>query len=411
VEDFRDAEKAAIAQKQPFTLGLHPHWFMKVQRLAQARKRLGDHRADHPDPADPKYNRLRFLPDTAHLTIADDDPMLAVNQFFDRLAAVHLKDWTPAYGRYSHRYSQGFVSLGHGDVKLPEVLQALAEKKYDGWVVVEQDSADPTAAESAFQCAEWLHERGSMVQPDRPKLDEVIARERSAPALPRSDSELVREAKLLERLIPATVRGPEGFYQTVVESLHDIYGLDAAKLYSYFPANDELYLLAVHGMEGSRRKGAATFRKRLKWSGNGSVIGIGSMRRAGWFRAISRDGATFRMSIRLRSREKSLRVRAVGPWLDAANKFERHVTNSIQRGGRIAYQHRDANQVSSAVLIEYGEAQIVLGGDMEDINWHALTAQSERPSFQPSLVKVSHHASTNGRIDGMWPRTGGFFDG
>ena len=62
----------------------------------------------------------------------------------------------------------------------------------------------------------------------------------------------MREAKLLERLIPATVRGPAVFYQAVVESLHELYGLDAAKLYSYFPANDELYLLAVHGMEGHR---------------------------------------------------------------------------------------------------------------------------------------------------------------
>lgn len=254
VEDFRDAEMAAIAQKPPFTLGLHPHWFMKVQRLAQARKRLGDYRTAHPDPTDPKHNKLLLLPDTAHLTIADDDPVLAVNEFFDRLAAVHLKDWTPAYGRYSHRYSQGFVSLGHGDVKLLEVLQALAEKEYQGWVVVEQDSADPSAAESAFQCAHWLHERGYMARPDRARLNGIIGRERNAPAGLRSDSELVREAKLLERLIPATVRGPAVFYQAVVEGLHDIYGLDAAKLYNYFPANDELYLLAVHGMEGHRCK-------------------------------------------------------------------------------------------------------------------------------------------------------------
>lgn len=246
-EDFREAEKKAVTMESPFKLGLHPHWFMKVQRLAQARKRLAEYRQMFPT-----RNDLLLLPDTAHLTIADDDPVLAVNEFFDRLAAVHLKDWTPAYGRYSHRYSQGFVSLGHGDVKLKEVLQTLADKSYSDWVVVEQDSADPSATESAFRCAKWLHEQGYMPMPDRARLDEVIARERSAPAVSRSEPELVREAKLLERLIPATVRGPAVFYQAVVESLHELYGLDAAKLYSYFPANDELYLLAVHGMEGHR---------------------------------------------------------------------------------------------------------------------------------------------------------------
>jgi beta-lactamase superfamily II metal-dependent hydrolase len=48
---------------------------------------------------------------------------------------------------------------------------------------------------------------------------------------------------------------------------------------------------------------------------------------------------------------------------------------------------------------------------MEDINWNALAERSERPIFRPSLVKVSHHGSSNGRIDGMWPKDGGFFYG
>lgn len=250
VEEFGEAEKAAVSGEHPFRLGLHPHWFMKVQRLAQARKRLAEYRKMFPAQEGQRLrNDLLLLPDTAHLTIADDNPVRAVSEFADRLAAVHLKDWTPAYGRYSHRYSQGFVSLGQGDVKIPEVLQELTDKKYQGWVVVEQDSPDPDPAESAFRCAEWLHEQGYMPLPDRSALDAVVARARRVAAAQRSESELAREAMLLERLIPATVRGPSIFYQTVVETLHELYGLDAAKLYSYFPANDELFLLAVDGME------------------------------------------------------------------------------------------------------------------------------------------------------------------
>ncbi len=104
-----------------------------------------------------------------------------------------------------------------------------------------------------------------------------------------------------------------------------------------------------------------------------------------------------------------LRVKAIGPWLDGPNKFVKNVSASIGKKGAIKYKHRDANQVSIALLIEYGDAQIVLGGDMEEINWNALRGEANCPQFRPSLVKVSHHGSSNGRIEGMWPCSNGFF--
>ncbi len=74
VEDLGDSEWKALENEKPFQLGLHPHWFMKVQRLNQARKRLFEYRSRHPD-----RNNLLLLPDTAPLDNADDDPVLAVN--------------------------------------------------------------------------------------------------------------------------------------------------------------------------------------------------------------------------------------------------------------------------------------------------------------------------------------------
>lgn len=106
-----------------------------------------------------------------------------------------------------------------------------------------------------------------------------------------------------------------------------------------------------------------------------------------------------------------LRVKAIGPWLEGINRFVKNVSTSIGRRGKIDYEHREANAVSIALLIEYGDAQIVLGGDMEEVNWEALQREFHRPKFQPSLVKVSHHGSPNGRINGMWPSGIGFFDG
>lgn len=106
-----------------------------------------------------------------------------------------------------------------------------------------------------------------------------------------------------------------------------------------------------------------------------------------------------------------LRFKAIGPWLNGMNRLVENVGRSIARRGQIEYEHRHANDVSVALLIEYGEAQVVLGADMEKINWTELRRASGIPTFRPSLVKVSHHGSTTGRIAGMWPRAGGFFDG
>jgi hypothetical protein len=106
---------------------------------------------------------------------------------------------------------------------------------------------------------------------------------------------------------------------------------------------------------------------------------------------------------------KDLHVKAIGPWLNGINRLVKNVSGSIERGGAINYQHDHGNHVSIALLLEYGEAQVVLGGDMEDINWNALMAQSDRPKFKPSVVKVSHHGSSNGRINTMWPKRQGFF--
>ncbi len=39
------------------------------------------------------------------------------------------------------------------------------------------------------------------------------------------------------------------FYQTTVDVLHELFGLDAVKLFSYYPPNEELYLLAIRGVE------------------------------------------------------------------------------------------------------------------------------------------------------------------
>lgn len=104
-----------------------------------------------------------------------------------------------------------------------------------------------------------------------------------------------------------------------------------------------------------------------------------------------------------------LYVRSLSPCAGPLLRYARQVCSAINRGGRIENRHEDANLASISLLIEYGDAQIILGGDVEDANWLEMRQRGDCPTLRPSLVKVSHHGSRTGRIGGMWtPR--GFFD-
>jgi sugar phosphate isomerase/epimerase len=101
------------------------------------------------------YPKLRFLPDTGHLTVAGEDVVKVIERNFGRIEAVHLKDWRAEFGRAYPFYSQGFTELGRGDVCLVETLRCLKDRGFEGWLVVEQDVA-LDAFKSAADSQEWL---------------------------------------------------------------------------------------------------------------------------------------------------------------------------------------------------------------------------------------------------------------
>lgn len=105
--------------------------------------------------------------------------------------------------------------------------------------------------------------------------------------------------------------------------------------------------------------------------------------------------------------DAQLKVDSFSPWESETLKFVSNVTQSIAKGNVVNDNHRESNRVSLGLLVTYGEAQIVLGGDVEEANWKALRKSKDCPQFQPCVVKVPHHGSSTGRIDGMWEN--GFF--
>ena len=107
--------------------------------------------------------------DTGHLIAAGGDPVAILDDWWDRVAHVHLKDSKSAgpYGNAMELWENDvFCPLGDGVGQVDEVLHALRVGGYDGWIVVEQDvlPADPAAYRQASDCQarnrDYLRARG-----------------------------------------------------------------------------------------------------------------------------------------------------------------------------------------------------------------------------------------------------------
>jgi inosose dehydratase len=102
---------------------------------------------------------LPFCLDVGHYTVGGGDPVAALRRYGERVTHVHLKDVDPDVlagmrGGRVGGFGAGirnrlFTELGSGVLDLDGILEVLAARRYDGWLMVEQDSGWPPPAESA----------------------------------------------------------------------------------------------------------------------------------------------------------------------------------------------------------------------------------------------------------------------
>jgi len=88
--------------------------------------------------------------DMGHLAIGGTDPLEFLDQAFDRIRHVHLKDVkldlaAPVFAG-EQSIMQGvqagmFCNLGSGDVPIADIVIELERRGYDQWYVIEQDAA------------------------------------------------------------------------------------------------------------------------------------------------------------------------------------------------------------------------------------------------------------------------------
>jgi sugar phosphate isomerase/epimerase len=277
--DHWSHDEALKVLEAGFTIAIHPHWLMPIRRLRHALTRIAKFKGG------PHEGRVRLLLDTAHFTLAEDDPVDAVNVHCEKLAAVHLKGWRPDYGRWSHRYAHGFCPPDDGIVPVAAVLDGLYAKGYDGWVIMEQDHYDVGREQTALRCARWLEKhgpsRGIAISSDERRLEECQRRALVNPyfeRLGRSGARTIvldcingrRRIEDLFRppLTTAALSGPlselllgrelstrvahrpdpADYYAVISRSVRELLGSQCVKVWSYNPLLEDSGALTLLGI-------------------------------------------------------------------------------------------------------------------------------------------------------------------
>ena len=127
----------ALAAERGIKVAMHPHVGTLVETAEQVSRALEE-------------LHVGWCLDTGHLLIGGFDPVEFVRRHADRVVHVHLKDVDFAAASRVRAGGQSlleatraglFRPLGQGDVDVKAVIGELIAVDYDGWLVLEQDTA------------------------------------------------------------------------------------------------------------------------------------------------------------------------------------------------------------------------------------------------------------------------------
>lgn len=136
----KGANRIAQAVKNKFNMRtvFHHHCAGYVETPEELDKLM-----QHTDPA-----LVGLCLDMGHFAFGGGDPLTALKKYYDRIWHVHFKDYSSAVGDASRKngydyfesVKQGvFCELGKGSVDFTSIVAELRNRKYNGWIVVEQD--------------------------------------------------------------------------------------------------------------------------------------------------------------------------------------------------------------------------------------------------------------------------------
>ncbi|MEU3628127.1 inosose dehydratase [Amycolatopsis coloradensis] len=126
-----------IAARHGLRTVLHPHVGTHVETEEEVERFLAD-------------SDLPLCLDTGHLLIGGTDPVALAERHPERIGHLHLKDVRGELAEevragslpYAEAVGKGlYVPLGDGDVDIEAMVRFVHEAGYDGWYVLEQDTA------------------------------------------------------------------------------------------------------------------------------------------------------------------------------------------------------------------------------------------------------------------------------
>ena len=138
-------ELARLLQQEGVQVVFHNHVGTYVETGAETAQLL--------EVTDP--NLIGWCLDCGHLAYGGGDTLELLQKYGYRVGYVHIKDVDGEVLRRSREQNwsfqqalEGFIfaPLGEGIARVPDVIQALRDHHYEGWLVVEQDTTpqDPT---------------------------------------------------------------------------------------------------------------------------------------------------------------------------------------------------------------------------------------------------------------------------
>jgi len=117
-------------------LAPHPHIWGPMERDEEVRRVM--------ELTDPAY--VWMTVDTGHIVLGGGDPAKIIDDFFPRVAELHLKDTFAHYrgnketpDQAKHRVNSVYHNLGGGGVDFKNVFKVLRDRRWKGWVVIDVD--------------------------------------------------------------------------------------------------------------------------------------------------------------------------------------------------------------------------------------------------------------------------------
>jgi sugar phosphate isomerase/epimerase len=131
-----------VAGEMGFKAGLHNHLNQMVQDEAEVDRCMA--------MTDPRL--FHYSPDTAHLYLANIDPVKSFERHKDRLMLADYKDAK----RINAKFLDQIFDLGDGDIDFPGCHRVLKSIGFKGWLCVDLDTARNGPRASYERCAAYV---------------------------------------------------------------------------------------------------------------------------------------------------------------------------------------------------------------------------------------------------------------